>query len=76
MARRAAVISIDVNAGTAKMLVGLEKGKAGLREFGGVAGLKSCLKMSFIYFLATALSGSSSKTLLNSVKASSYLPRL
>ncbi|MGA2118977.1 MAG: hypothetical protein ABSH56_30040 [Bryobacteraceae bacterium] len=34
MARKAAVISIDVNAGTAKMLVDLEKGKAGLKEFG------------------------------------------
>jgi hypothetical protein len=34
MARKAAVISIDVNAGTAKMLVDLEKGKAGLHAFG------------------------------------------
>ena len=34
MARKAAVISIDVNAGTAKMLVDLEKGKAGLKSFG------------------------------------------
>jgi hypothetical protein len=34
MGRKAAIISIDVNAGTAKMLVDLEKGKAGLRSFG------------------------------------------
>ena len=33
MARKAAVISIDVQAGTAKMLVDLEKAKGGLREF-------------------------------------------
>ena len=37
MARKAAVISIDVQAGTAKMLVDLEKAKGGLREFGATS---------------------------------------